>query len=1108
MAGTNFQAATSTTPFLPIYNGPEDPENHIGFVQEHASGFEAFDSGKTPLGWFAAFPSACDVIWADCLGERPRPGQLRAATAAAIAAYETSGRMLDAALAWAAHGFPVFPVTVDKRPVPARDRDVNGKPIPGTGGFKKATTDPIQIRAWWKHHEHLIGLPTGAASGVCCIDVDTSEDHADGVTEWDKLVAQHEPIVTREHRSATDGPHLIFDFDWPTGCSSGQLPKGIEVKGQGGYIVLPPSRRKGRAYTVHHDIDPDPLPLWLRDLITAGRQRGTARRQRWDEPFRGQVTADAEEVTDAMARIRNADVGWDDWKAMALRLYASLGEAGFKLFDAWSQKSSKYDEDNTIEAWEQVIASPPDRTGAGAIFAIARRHGWTPRLFDCAPTYAASDGDADAARRETAERIDAFWERVERYHESTEEPTAVREPSFWQRAANTLGIMTEEPTAPPVEAMRVDTGIGKTEAAIVSHARVRQRGAVATRGIVYTVDRHLLGSKIYERITALGTRAKTFRGRSAADPNNPGQKMCLLLKTRVALARKTHADINKTCCKQGDKVCPLLSRCGYQRQMQGEAPEVWITAHDMLFHAQPAFGRPAAVIIDERMWHKAIRGIEDETEWEVPLDSLITDAADRSVAGDASSRRAHYRNRLGRALMQQDNDGGVERKHLDATLDPYTCSIARRLEWKLIPELGQHPGMSEFEIATLAGDTDVIDTIQHTRRVIQIWEAVGDLLKDPDIEVSGCLTLKQHNGQRVVTWKGVGKIRKQFQVPTLLLDATLPPLPLLRVYYPQVEMAADIKAAMPAHTRICQVLRAPTSSNKLDDEKHLDSMQRTILQRWIETGRQATLVICQQKVEEALQQYRLPANITLAHYNNIAGDDDFKAVRLAMLIGRTAPGPRAMETLAATLSGRQPIEAAAGVGGFAWYEQVTRSIRLRDGRGIKTSGDRHPDPFVEMVRWQVHEGELMQALGRARGVNRTAATPLDIDLLFDTCLPITVDEVVLWRPPSLLYVTAAEGVTLNAPVDMVRLWPDLWPNEKAAYRTIQEGVPALPGFEQVIYQLKGPKMNRRLSHFNRALIPDPRPWLEERLGPLGYFEILEPEARSQCDCDTSAFISL
>ena len=38
---------------------------------------------------------------------------------------------------------------------------------------------------------------------------------------------------------------------------------------------------------------------------------------------------------------------------------------------------AKYDPDKTLEAWEQVVASPPDHTGAGAIFKRARQHGWT-----------------------------------------------------------------------------------------------------------------------------------------------------------------------------------------------------------------------------------------------------------------------------------------------------------------------------------------------------------------------------------------------------------------------------------------------------------------------------------------------------------------------------------------------------------------------------------------------------------------------------------------------------------------------------------------------------------------------------------------------------------
>jgi Bifunctional DNA primase/polymerase, N-terminal len=75
--------------------------------------------------------------------------RLRPAVQAAIMAFARSGRMLDAALAYAGHGLPVFPLDVrSKAPIPKRDPDPTGKlkqGIPGTGGVYKATTDPQQI---------------------------------------------------------------------------------------------------------------------------------------------------------------------------------------------------------------------------------------------------------------------------------------------------------------------------------------------------------------------------------------------------------------------------------------------------------------------------------------------------------------------------------------------------------------------------------------------------------------------------------------------------------------------------------------------------------------------------------------------------------------------------------------------------------------------------------------------------------------------------------------------------------------------------------------------------------------------------------------------------
>ena len=281
------------------------------------------------------------------------------------------------------------------------------------------------------------------------------------------------------------------------------------------------------------------------------------------------------------------------------------------------------------------------------------------------------------------------------------------------------------------------------------------------------------------------------------------------------------------------------------------------------------------------------------------------------------------------------------------------------------------------------------------------------------------------------------------------------------------------------------MLDAPTSSNKLASEKHLEAVRRYILRRWDETGRRKTLVVCQLKVEQWLIERGLPDSIHVEHYNAV------RARRLSRRATDDPDRPHCARTDGDRGHGggieRTPARALQACG-RPWVYLVPGDearIRLRDGRMIETRGDEHPDAVAEPVRWQVHEAELLQAFGRARALNRTAATPLDVDLLFDTALPITVDEVVRWRTPSLLLAPAFDdGVMLTAPIDMVRLWPTLWPNTRAADRTLQEGVPELPGFVAVDYRLKGAKRKWRRGYFDLARIHDPSAWLAQHLGPV------------------------
>ena len=993
------------------------------------------------------------------------------AVRAAIDAYAKSGHMLDAALAYAKHGIPVFPLSVhSKAPVPKADLDQRGNKIPKSGGFYKATTESVIIHRWWDRKEYLIGMPTGPASGVFAVDVDTDEDHdANGLAAWQTLLAEHGEIDTRTHCTATFGLHVLFIYpdDHPIGCSSASMPKGIEIKGRGGYIVMPPSRRKGRPYTVDNDVDPIRAPDWLLDLITtrpASPLQVKARNAKGGSALAGvratenkprnshfacdDIPADLRELASAVAAIPNDDAGWNEWTETALAIYAATKGQGFTIFKAWSATSSKNDPVKTSERWQEIDGSPPDRFGSRGrtIYRRAKENGWLPKTI---PTYPQHHSAISRPHAQEVQRIAGEFLKIDE-----------QEPAFWERWLQAAGI---EPT-PPVWAMRVDPGVGKTHIVVAEIARSGKRA-------VYAVPTHKLGSDIEEQFVEHGVAARVFRGRSADDPEYAGYKMCLNLDA-VELALKCHADVAKTCCEYNGKRCRFFDQCGYQRQ-QMTPPQVWIVASDMVFHHQAAFGKPRALIIDQSFWQKALRGIDGGDDWWVPFASLTGNQGRRDLAAE---------------LQMQPTDGGLQRRVVE-DMDAAALSQMIRVEWAMMPKLNLRPGMPEDEFDRLRKSSKVIDKIAHARRVIQILQELRQMLVHPEVEESGRLLIEERSGLRGIRWRGIDTISKQFQIPTLLLDATLPDLAVLQVLHPEAEIVADVRVALPPGVFIRQVLDAPTSSRKLietsrlkDRDQHLNAVRRYIIRRWIETGRDPALVICQQKVEQWLKG-KLPDAIAVAHYNAIAGLDVYKDVRLLILVGRAQPGPDAVETIAGMLSGSMPVTVATGQG-FTWYPQVRRGIRLQDGSGVPVDGDHHPDPFAESVRQLITEAELVQALGRARAVNRTAQTPVDVDLLFDTVLPITVDEGSVWQEPSLLLETAAEGVVLLSPVDMVRVWPTIWPNEKAADRTLAKGIPRLPGFERVIYQLDGAKLKGRMGYFDRKLIPDPRAWIEARLGPL------------------------
>lgn len=160
-----------------------------------------------------------------------------------------------AAVDYAKNNWFIFPVKPkDKTPITSH-------------GLKDATNKVDVVRDWWQRWPDAnIGLNCGK-SGMVAIDLDKHGEY-DGLAEWEALQSRF-GLRLRTSTSLTGGGgrHLLFKApnDVHIKNSAGKLSPGIDVRAEGGYIVLPPSiHPSGNPYawdnaTTGIETLPDPL---------------------------------------------------------------------------------------------------------------------------------------------------------------------------------------------------------------------------------------------------------------------------------------------------------------------------------------------------------------------------------------------------------------------------------------------------------------------------------------------------------------------------------------------------------------------------------------------------------------------------------------------------------------------------------------------------------------------------------------------------------------------------------------------------------------------------------------------------------------------------------
>jgi hypothetical protein len=165
--------------------------------------------------------------------------------------------MIRTAVALAQKGMAVFPCRPqDKRPATAN-------------GLKDATTDLDIIRQWWRQEPQFnLAIATGAVSGIFVVDI----DGLDAEVELRRLEAEYGGFLSTVEVLTARGRHVYFRSpEILVRSSASKIAPGIDVRGDGGYVLAPPSiHPSGRRYEWSVDCATAlaEAPVWLIDKIS------------------------------------------------------------------------------------------------------------------------------------------------------------------------------------------------------------------------------------------------------------------------------------------------------------------------------------------------------------------------------------------------------------------------------------------------------------------------------------------------------------------------------------------------------------------------------------------------------------------------------------------------------------------------------------------------------------------------------------------------------------------------------------------------------------------------------------------------------------------------
>jgi KaiC/GvpD/RAD55 family RecA-like ATPase len=183
-----------------------------------------------------------------------------------------------AALEYARRSWPVAPahnIMPNGRCSCGGRRDCSPGKHPRTkNGLTDATLDEQQIREWWtRWPDANVLVRTGMVGDRCLVVLDIDPKH-DGDESLRMLEARHGVLpVTPRAITGSLGEHHWFWSSIPIQNSTSKIARGVDTRGVGGYVIVPPSNHEsGNSYEWDAGAHPDEVPLaeapaWLATIV-------------------------------------------------------------------------------------------------------------------------------------------------------------------------------------------------------------------------------------------------------------------------------------------------------------------------------------------------------------------------------------------------------------------------------------------------------------------------------------------------------------------------------------------------------------------------------------------------------------------------------------------------------------------------------------------------------------------------------------------------------------------------------------------------------------------------------------------------------------------------